>query len=201
MTFEIETVIVPNHENIRELAEKEHTEGLVSIGTQSVYGRVYSNNEINYAVKIGSGGDMGYRSYVKIVAHFHEDCKYLPKISRAILYRHEDSYYEGRNRKPGEDSDDVFVVYMEKLKHPRTPGYGTGGAPINRFTYKLSEMLRTHIWSGTLDWSKLRPVHRDLLTILLLAREHREGNGFDIHFQNVMARGKQFVITDPLTGY
>jgi hypothetical protein len=202
MTFEIETVIVPLGENIKAAVEKEHTQGLVSIGTPSVYGRVYSNGEVNHVVKIGSGGDMGYRSYVQTAAQFRNECKYLPNITRAILYRHPDEFYESRGRKPGEDPIDIFVVYMEKLRHPRNTGNcSERGSPVNRFTAVLRELLRQHVYGNNLDWSRLRPVHQDLLTILLLAKEMRQGNNFDIHYQNAMVRGRQFVVTDPLTGH
>lgn len=210
MALEIETVYVKEDEWAKDVAMEHHVhnQGFDELGG-GLYSTVYGSKDSPFAVKLMRGSDNGYISYLETIAELGHDSPYIPKIHRIINYRMVDHEYARENGvQPGRTNRDYFVFYIERLQATRREGRGDCNVkrPIDYFARRL-DRLADIAWKdqqfGTkeLDWSKYSKKHQDLLALLVLAREvadKYECVGFDLHAGNVMKRGSQFVVTDPL---
>jgi len=200
VALEIEKVIVKYP--TMETAIEQHAKGMEQIGS-GLYGRVYTSNGTPYVVKFFKGHDSGYRSWIETIAELANTgplAKYTPKISRVLCYRMPDADYQGEV--PGETIHDTWVVYMERLAGYNEQGTIRGAKNDMRIR-KFGDLFRNIMYRARycedepFDYSKLSPIHRDLIALILIARE-KYGSGCDCHNGNIMLRGSQIVITDPL---
>ncbi len=207
MSFEIETVFVTEDAgNLTAHAEHHHTEGLELLGT-GCYAKVYGSAETPYAVKIFRASDAGYLAYIKTIAELGGN-KYTPRIMNVIHYRYSDEWHEANpnrySRGPGMSYHEVFVVIQERLtkgKSWKNFGEVRKSFAHDKFCLLLSEYLQD-ARVGMLDWTKLRPQHRDLIALLQIAmeegRKYDDTLAVDLHSGNVMSRKGCPVVTDPL---
>ncbi len=163
-----------------------------------LYSEVYGRDDVPHVVKVMRAYDSGYRNYAKTIATLNTNNPYLPKIFRTIVYQRNDSYYSEGDT-PGECGGDAIVYYIERLTNARAPIPGSLECRVR--AAKFVEILKDMLWdarTGGEQWKKLRPVHQELVWVLIIAMEAGGKDGFDLHIGNVMKRGSRFVITDPL---
>lgn len=188
-----------------ERAKSEHTNGLAQI-SKGCYSTVYSSDDTPYIVKIMRGGDAGYLAYMKVIQQLG-DSPYCPRIQRVVCYRYQAKHYISHMDSPGESNHDYYAIYMEKLEQP--PRYRWDGPDgsnrnftLDKFVGRLARLVSSaYALREEFDWMAHKPKHRDLIALLVLAREQTSPNYcvcFDIHSGNVMKRGRQYVVTDPL---
>jgi hypothetical protein len=211
MSFDIETVIVQDPLDI-ESAVDGFTHGLEYLAG-GLYGKVYGSTGTPYVVKISSG-DNGYYNWVQTVQLLGQDCVYVPRIHRVVHYRYpsdHDHYLGVKPHKVGHTFHDRLIVIMEVLTSPladQVPGSWKRQQNFRRFVSKISHAARlcadgyAYDWvrdrPEVLDWNQFSKRHIELLALLVIARESAGCEYFDLHTGNVMMRGSQFVITDPL---
>jgi hypothetical protein len=191
MSLSLETVYVPNYEISRDVAYK-HISGMSRLGG-GLYSNVYSSHDTPFAIKVMSGCDAGYLAYIQTISQLETDNPHVPKVFRYILYRYQNNFYN-IGAIPGKTRKDTYVFFMEKLKQPAR----YNNRPVERFAGLLRNLLNDARCGREIDWKSLRPQHRDLITILELAREAAKQEYYDLHSGNIMVRENHFVVTDPL---
>jgi hypothetical protein len=206
----IETEILNQDIDTMDYARRKHAKGFRLLGT-GLYSAVYGSDATPYVVKIFKGHDKGYRNWIRTLAeveNLRHLSKYVPKIYQVFLYRRPDEFYKNTGLDIGYSSQDTMVVYLEPLTGKDTPYVNPKEndyqkrrkTSLARFAEKVTECVDKARCSVRPDWGNLRPVHRDLVSLILLAYEKNRATGIDIHYGNVMKRGRQVVITDPLSG-
>lgn len=203
MSLKIETVILEDNIDSRRVAILNHATGFERLGGGK-HAEVFSSPDTPYVVKVMSGVDRGYLSYLETVSHQHRSTPYAPIVYRVIHYRFEDEFYGNMSGwKPGYTPYDKFVFYLEKLSQPTRREWATKGNrySVDRFAKKL-DYLMIDAQHGGFNWLSLKPKHQKLISVLLDAGKRAWMDDdtilFDLHAGNVMKRGKQYVVTDPL---
>ena len=197
--FEIEVITFDTYEECQ-AEQKAICQGLRKIGS-GLYAKVYATPDPAVVLKVIKYSDPGYMAYLKVMKGLGEQMRYMPKILRVVEFRYRKDVPEEEPPICGQ------LIWLEKLSTPRLPRYdGTGldmypgndllDPPVTRFVDKIRIIIR-RIREGEKVY--LRPVHQDLIAMLELVLEVGKSNTLDLHSWNVMVRGKQFIITDPLS--
>jgi hypothetical protein len=196
----IETFIVEKGTDTLALATLKHAKGMSEIGN-GLYSFVYGSEGTPYVVKIFRGHDKGYRGWVHALTQIGDLgslSRYVPQIHKAFLYRHADETYTGIT--PGYGFKDTMVVYLEPLEGINSPWHNPmeedyrkrRRTPLARFADKLTKYVDSARDEPSFYWGQLRPVHQDLVALILLAQSAAGGKPeIDIHYANVMRRGNQ----------
>ena len=202
--FETEVITFDTREEC--LAEQEAIcQGLRNIGS-GLYAMVYATPDPAVVLKVIKYSDPGYMAYLEVMKRLGEQMRYMPKILRVVEFRYRKDVLEEEPPIRGQ------LIWLEKLSTPRLTRYdGTGlesypgndllDPPVKRFVDKIKIIIR-RIRQGEKVY--LRPVHQDLIAMLELVLEVGKSSSssgwsrLDLHSWNVMVRGKQFIITDPL---
>lgn len=168
-----------------------------------LYASVFSIPNSDMVLKVINGNDKGYMSYLKVIQGLGNDTlAYMPKIHRVIEISYDEvddgHYHEGPNVA-------YQLIWLEKLNQPKKFRYDGWDvcewAPhrldptVTRFVRKLKDIMGKIKEGGPLP--RLRQKHWDMIAMLELVKETHRHDYLDLHSGNVMARGKQFVITDP----
>lgn len=192
--MQIETVIVDRDDERLpfEVAREDHSSGFACIGS-GMYAQVYTRSNVEHVVKIFKANDVGYLAYIETLAQLGPVHGYTPNITRIINYRMNPFTSNDPEQETCQHNLDCYVVYMEQLTEDDNK---TWHRRI-RFTGLLKRYL-SRIEDGEFNWNSVRPVHRDLLALLEIARERAGLKFFDLHVGNVLMRNGRFVITDPL---
>ena len=198
--MQVETVYVDS--NAMDRAVKDHCKNLEMLGS-GLYGRVFGANSTPHVVKIMRAHDRGYRAWAEVCQAFAQDNSYMPKIIRAVQYIARDSSPE---HEKGYAPTDCMVFYIEALSKNvsyssdrrirRSTGFYRVMQRLSDILYSLQQDEDQHGFQYRLE--QFRPVHRDMLAMLLLAKSQCENRVFDLHCGNAMMRGRQLVIVDPL---
>lgn len=192
MNFEVETRYFNNRDDIDEAAGK-YSDGLSMLG-EGMYAQVFGSNQTPYVIKIMSVNDIGYAAWMKVIAEFGHEIAYMPKIHHVIQLKLSNPGSVGRP-----SNVEKIIICMEKLVHPkRNCDDNNRWFTIDRYCSKLKELLY-EAQHERLIYQRLRPKHRDLITVLMLAKELSGCDRFDLHSANIMKRGKQYVVTDPIS--
>lgn len=146
--------------------------GLEEIGN-GCYATVYSAKKLDYVVKVGYKDSDPYWSYVKKVLKDKTNNPYFPKIRKAFTVY--DKYY----------------VVMERLKPipynvRRMDSWDSSTESLNN---RAKLLAKRKLVSRKYGKGKLKEAI-DLINSL--------GYCSDVHYNNIMLRGKQLVITDPV---
>ena len=152
------------------------------------YGRVYATQKSTVVYKVGNYLDNdGYLAYIEILEKQKKHNVYTPVIHSVHVYHtttNRDSY----------TATDYFVVVMERLKPIRDKDYDAwrwlrawsqADSKIPKYTSLGIEII----------------IPKDLIKImksLQKALNTIDGICLDVHDENVMMRGEQMVIIDPL---
>ena len=197
--MEIIERIVDNDQVIDHVIAADHCQGFewVSGGANST---VYASADHNYVVKVMSANDLGYLSWADVACAFHDQLSYLPRILAVYHYMPEQCV---GNPAREYSTECQFVFLIETLsrgqfrKRPTVAGRDI----VHRSADWIDRVAKIVLQPAT--WSRYRPVHQDLFAALTLAREgavFQDGctANFDLHMYNVMMRGRQPVIIDPL---
>ncbi len=157
--------------------------GYVGLG-QGAHGSVYENPNTKKVIKVFSR-DSHYIEWIKF-ARAHQDNPWVPKFRSNLI-----SLKKLAN--PGwlhETPADVYAVALEKL---------TPLSSDDPFPYQFIVFVRNY---KTPTWDPPPAKFRDLLedSQFLEVVDFLQANikGFDIVRENIMLRGDQLVITDPL---
>lgn len=158
------------------------------------YGTVYGSKDSKVVYKVGDTSDnVGYLSYIKVLAKQKKHNPFLPKIYGVRFIR-------------SKSGDEVFVVAMEKLE------------PLARGMGDVCDWFEDELQREDFHWNKSRDKVEDLLGVKrslpkpltealeVLRKAYKESNGgrrwdsadWDLHGGNFMMRGRQIVVTDPL---
>ncbi len=192
----IDEVHIRHRFDCRDSAIAAHCDGLQCVGT-GMFASVWGAEQTPHVVKVMRGRDKGYRAWVETATELGKDNPYVPKISDVHHYRAVDAdYAEGED--PGHTSEDVFVFYLERLEESRNSIFPYKHRHVYNFISILNSVIRDMRWDDGARFKKLRPVHQDLIMLLLIARDQCDRGDFDLHTGNVMKRGNRFVVTDPL---
>jgi hypothetical protein len=205
MSIELETVIVGRDEWVRARARDDHTNNMEELGS-GLYSTVYGGNDTPYVVKIMRGADGGYITYINVAAEIAQDCAYVPKVIRKVLYRLADEEY-GPDERPGHSNRDYYAIYLERLQQPCRYNYCNKipKQTLDRFASRLNSIVYdAYNEPDSFNWDNHKPKHRDLIALLVLVRIEAQkvggvdSVGLDLHAGNIMKRGRQYVVTDPL---
>jgi hypothetical protein len=169
---------------------KEHPK-LCLIGA-GAYALAYSHPSVDYVVRLSTGGDLGYYSYLTAMADKKWN-RYLPKIHSAVHFRRPDRLYSGW-QKPGFTHDDILITVTEKLEHvPIGPFHPVYHHRLLAYLSEIESYLKENRRTSNQD----RNFAFDIL------KESSYWNGtqhdFDLHGRNIMKRGPQLVFTDPFS--
>jgi len=213
---EIEKVIFKTEDQASEFVELETPE-LEHIGSPSSFAYVYPIDD-DKVLRVGGSDDKPYINWITTVAQYAGHTladRYLPKIySIKFVYKE----MNHRGEKYDEPRLVATLVVMERLRETPTllnaddrrraesdvKGLlvGLDSTPLysrDKFAKKLSEVVRNALYGKFEKYNVLRPVHRDLIDLILIAYNIEERHCIDLHAQNVMARMRGFVVTDPLS--
>lgn len=197
MSFKIEEVVFPTAGHA--LAAKDAlTLRLEEIGS-GLYARVFELPDSDMVLKVSREDDKGYIAYLRVLNELEFDSPYVPKIEKVLVYG---------NMLFGSMFEPMFyLTYMEKLvpcKKTRYDGEevcsylsNSQDPSMKRWVDRFSRMADHSFEFGTKY--KLNPRHHDLIALITLAKETSKKHcTFDLHYGNVMRRGRQIVLTDPL---
>lgn len=205
MSLKIETVILEDDADSRVEAINGHARNFDRLG-RGQHSEVFCSPDTPYVVKVMRGTDRGYLSYLKTAAEGRHQNSYMPRVFRAVHYRFNDKFYKTNSLHLwpiGHTPHDYFVFYLERLEQPKRRDWDSkkNKFSVDRFVKKLDDIMIDARY-GKLNWNSLKPKHRDLVSTLLAAAERAwvEDSSilFDLHAGNVMKRGSQYVVTDPL---
>ena len=149
-----------------------------------IYGRVYGCKTNGLVYKTGEvDGNDGYLAYIKVLSKQNTHNPYLPKIYGVRFIK-------------GDSGRGVFVVAMEKLSELRD------SSAVDWIRNAVGDGGRHSNESARL-WGVKGKTPRELdEAIKVLKKAHRKavsaGADWDLHSGNIMQRGRQLVITDPL---
>lgn len=199
MSIRWNTIVLKDEASISE-AVLGHIRTLECIGS-GLYANVYSNDTIDIVVKITSGNDLGYLAYIKAITAFELNNSYIPRILKVIHYRYADDSPERGTVRDGIGRNDRFVITMEKLDSPMRDNNSSHGKcrKFNDFVDNFSGIMRNIAYGEKVDWSKYSKKHQEVFALLEIARESIGARWYDLHTGNIMMRGSQFVITDPIS--
>lgn len=205
MSFEIITLYFDDVTSLTH-AWREHTMGRGdATWTHGAYAQVWDLGD--QVMKVSGGDDMGYLSFLETMAELDIANPYLPVIYSSTYYRLTDAarqecfMYRNRER---------IVTFMEKLDQPpkmRRNVWSEKGhlvksdePPVKHWALAVSKYL----CSNTSAMAHLSLEHQELIVLLKIAYEHykekypKDFGRYDMHGGNVLVRGRQFVVTDPL---
>lgn len=185
-----------NAQQVRDYA-KNLTKDLDLVGS-GANANVYSASNLDYVVKVFVANDNGYCSWLNTVLELGNNNPYLPRIFKIIHLRSTIP-----TRYPlGYSFADKFIIYMEQLKTMTQSVVSPRQArTVEKCSRKFRWLLGHAVVAGKnnkLDWSTFRPVHQDLIILLLIAYTSHEDNCMDLGLGNVMRRGNRVVVIDPL---
>jgi hypothetical protein len=151
------------------------------------FAAVYAPPKSDFVVKVGRNMEDGWLNYaadLQTSAHKLSGNKWIPTVHSVEIYEYPDDA----------STDYYYVAVMERLV-PLKDNKATDG-----FAYALQEVVRI-----VRDYGKqgvklfdLIGIDKSLVDVLKLICKHQTYKDIDIHNGNVMKRGTQFVITDPL---
>lgn len=198
--IEHSTVIVPECEYPDKFVDELYPEPTYTMIGTGCYAKVLLDTERPTEVlKVVSGGDNGYLSWLEIIQQLGNNNPYLPRIYDITCYRW-DADHDGYNpiwgrarTTPGLGPGDRWVIRMERLNKVQVGKRSEWKRHATMYGYKLEDIVR-----------RRRPIpdmrNKDREEMLYMLRICYEGNrtGFDLHDANYMIRkGGQVVITDP----
>ena len=204
MTFHIHTINIRTNarDKVRAILK---AKGLRKIGS-GAYGSVHSSPKHKTVWKIGNAWDNdGYMAYLQVLQNLKGVNPFAPKIKSAIIYKKSE-----RNQ--------WFIIEMEKLQRVDSvdidsnltgKAYDKACRDADKLETKycnLANLLEIAIDDGKVNARLKRkfPNQVKALTTIVKAIHERaasdEGGEVsnDMHSGNIMLRGKQVVITDPL---
>ncbi len=147
-----------------------------------LYSSVFSADS-HRVVKIAGGHDLAYRTYIRLVGELGGENVWLPRIDRVIDYYHSTT---------GELL--ASAVYMERLTDLFGPERDfLSGEEISR---SISADYKRAIGR---NWWPEDAELRDALALIRMSEELCPRAILDLHSGNIMRRGSQLVITDPLS--
>lgn len=197
--MEIIERIVSDDQVIDQVIAADHCQGFkwVSGGANST---VYGSVDHDYVVKVMSANDLGYLSWADVAWAFHEGLPYLPRILAVYHYMPEQCVGNPA-REYSTECQFVFLIETLSRGQYRKRPVAAGRDIMHRSANWIDRVAKIVLRPET--WSQYRPQHQDLFAALTLAREgavFQDGctADFDLHMHNVMLRGRQIVITDPL---
>lgn len=185
--FPIEYVIVPAGTEIQDC--RSPAMGLIESGMDLIgdglYSRVYSSDKHDFVIKVTKGIDKGYWHFINAVRMLGEGNPYLPRIHKVVAFKEN-----------GFDNILCYATFMEKLKPTKKR---TSWADAGTSGDMAAKAVRNAVSNAKHcnDWP-VRKDKRDLIALLLIARDQYDASWFDFHQGNVMLRGRQLVITDPI---
>lgn len=204
MSFEIITLYFDDAYELRNACSV-HTVGRESTWHGS-FATVYDLDD--RVLKVSGGDDLGFLSYLETMMALNVSNRHLPVIHEVIQYRLTD---EARKKVSMYKHQERIITYMEKLKQPpkflrrvytaRGNLLKTWWPPVMKWAEIVTEHVHADIGEKFKDLSL---EHQEAIVLLKIAHEHyqhkypRDYHKFDLHAGNVLARGKTFVITDPL---
>jgi len=214
VSFEIETLIIdPEITKVTPYQEAMfHVRNGKLLG-YGIHGCVYEDpDNPERAIKVARASDIGYFMFLKLLQKFGDGNRYLPKIYKVVHYRYPDKFvghdpYYLR----GHSNKEYYVVWMEKLSKGRQIP-SMGDRPIRSakkedfpsrvvygkeyFAFKLKTLFKKY---ENIDYSRFNKHHHDFLALLQLLREIADAKAMDFHEGNVMFRGRQIVVIDPIS--
>lgn len=168
------------------------TQGMAKLGG-GLYAKTYGNSETPFVVKVGRMTDRGYRAYLSVMQELGIQNPYLPRILDVTYFTGENAYGE----------KDVyfsfFAVRMEKLERG---DYNYAWSEEGDSPFAQACRIIRAAADDRLSLLKADSVLEEAIAVIQLARDRvyrdHENVSFDLHCGNVMLRGEQLVITDPL---
>lgn len=145
------------------------------------YASVYASKKSKTVYKIGmcDSNRRGYLSYVEAIIKLKTHNPYTP-----VIYNYWELWAPG--------SESVFVIEMERLKELPERYAGEIADELKRLVYKEKDETVALNMIG-IDLPKTIVQVKNIIVKLV---DGRSSN--DIHSGNIMRRGKQIVITDPV---
>lgn len=177
---------------------RDHKEkfGLNRVLGYGVYAQVYSKKDNKRtAVKIGyldkdDFGSYAYLNYIKIVSKM-SDNPFFPKVNSVTVFK---------QRGHG---DVCYVVELERLRRNTTVSNYVLEDDIIWLTNKDGRTLRREVRDAYRLCDIVVPeslkLHYVQMIKVLRHLAVRYGHDLDVHEENVMFRGKQLVVTDPVS--
>ena len=170
------------------------------IGSGS-FGTVYSNDS-DTVVKITHGQDRAYFAYLKMIHDLGFENPYIPKIKEVILFRVKDTEYTIYP----ELSHVRMMVQMERLQESfknydyRRVAAANIAKMLTKFVCpKWDDEKDEYSDQPPMECDELRQEHQDLIALLRLMHETYPTITYDIRTSNIMVRGRQLVVTDPVS--
>ena len=137
--------------------------------SSGAYGSVYIPMIESYVIKrVNRFDDYGYTAYAKYCRRSYVNNRHLPQIYKIIV------------------RGDFRYFIIEKLKH---------NIKAQMLEEKINDYFYKSYKTNPINWKKNNALKKVLNKIRKLSKTCGE---IDIHYNNIMMRGKTFVITDPL---
>jgi hypothetical protein len=180
--FEIKQVKVTDEDHDRVALASFKKRGIRMLDG-GAYATVFSAPKSNTVFKLGKDGDP-YFNFVKELAKLERHNPYLPRIHKVTVFKLS-------------ASDFSYVVEMERLDPWRRGTHYLDPYFLDSNIYKNEERFKS-AWREEFGGTPSRHLLRAIDLIKRAKKRYGSGADYDFHGDNVMMRGNQFVITDPL---
>ena len=138
---------------------------------------VYGRDDVEFVVKIGNQENIGYIGYLQSLAEYNGKNPYFPKIYDVTFFEDEK-----------DENKFWYAVRMERLVHGWSSEYN------DKFRKDVNTLIA--IVCGTASGNEhLNSVYR----VVRRALDISQCNTTDLHEGNMMLRGKQIVLIDPIS--
>lgn len=190
MTTKVKRVPLPDFleptGTMAEFEERLHKEGYRRIG-HGLFSEVYGKRgDKSHVIKVARG-DTAYDDYLSVVMA-HQENPYFPRVFDVKRFKISGLFYE----------DNVSVISMERLEKG-----GRKGKYKNSLGGHIKSMTGEHAWNAQKRAMKDLPIEfkgRHAKQMLAVMKDmHKHHGWLDLHKGNIMFRGEQPVIIDPVT--
>ena len=156
-------------------------DGYVLIGS-GLYSAVYAQHGGTTVIKVGSTIHDPWLNWAESILRSEQDNPWLPDVKEVSVYR--------KTRKHTKAA--FYVAHMERL------------CPIsyddqNKYYSHLSHIRNTCVYEDVSNVSVISEMFGDMVKLVKATLNQCDGR-YDFHFGNIMLRGQQIVVTDPIAG-